>query len=198
MINLLPNDRRLAIVYARRNTRLLHWIGGLLVGFSGIMLIILFGFFYIHQSTNTYNKRIAASQDQLRIQKLDDTETRVKDISGSLKLVVQVLGREVLFSELLQQIGSAMPQGSSLSSLNINKVTGGIDLNAVAKDYQTASQVQVNLQDPANKIFQKADIVSINCSTKSNDPNYPCQIALRALFAKNNPFLFIHKPGAKP
>ena len=74
---------------------------------------------------------------------------------------------------------------------------GGIDLNAVTKDYQTATQVQLNLQDPKNKIFDKADILNITCSSSNPaDPSYPCTISLKALFAKNNPFLFINS-GAK-
>ncbi len=198
MINLLPPKVREDISYAKRNTKLLHWMVATLLGLAGIFIIVLAGEFYIHRSTSSYAERVAAAQEQLKVQKLDETQKRVKDISGSLKLVVQVLGREVLFSKLLQQIGAAMPPGSSLASLSINKTQGGIDLNAVAKDYQTATQVQVNMQDPANKIFDKADILNVTCNSSSSvDPIYPCQISLRALFTKNTPFLFIHNNGTK-
>ena len=195
MINLLPPKTREDILYARRNTRLSKWIMATALGLVGIVIIVLGGTFYIRQSIKTYEKRVATAQEQLRIQKLDETQKRVQDISGSLKLVVQVLSKEVLFSKLLQQIGSAMPAGSSLASLSINKTQGGIDLNAVAKDYQTATQVQVNLQDPKNKIFDKAEIVSVTCSSNTTDPTYPCQITLKALFSKNTPFLFINNSG---
>lgn len=200
MINLLPPQVRQDIMYARRNTKLRNWITATVLGLFGIAIIVVFGEFYLHRSTSTYAHRVADSQQQLKIQKLDETQKRVQDISGSLKLVVQVLGREVLFSELLQQIGAAMPPGSSLSSLNISKIQGGIDLNAVAKDYQIATQVQVNMQDPANQIFQKADILNVSCHSGTGvDPDYPCQVGVRALFNKNNKFLFIHSTaGAKP
>ncbi len=196
MINLLPHNMREDISYARRNAWLLKWSFRLTAGIVGIAVIVLCGTFYINQTSKTLRKRVAQSQEQLKVQKLDETQKRVQDITGSLKLVVQVLGREVLFSELLQQIGAAMPQGSSLASLSISKVEGGIDLNAVAKDFQTASQVQVNLQDKNNKIFEKADILNITCGT-SPDANYPCQVSIRALFTKDNPFLYIHKSGSK-
>ncbi len=196
MINLLPNTVRENIMYARRNTKLLHWMIATLVGLTGIALIVTVGEFYIHNSSSAYAQRVADTQQELKIQKLDQTQKRVQDITGSLKLVVQVLGREILFSKLLQQIGAAMPPGSSLASLSINNTQGGIDLNAVAKDYQTATQVQVNLQDPANKIFDKADILNITCNASTNsDPTYPCQISLRALFTKNTSFLFINGSG---
>jgi len=123
-------------------------------------------------------------------------QKRVEDISGSLKLVVQVLSREILFSTLIRQIGSAIPAKASLTGLSISKVTGGIDLTAIASDYDTATQVQVNLKDPANKIFDKADIVNVTCTgAAASDPAYPCTVTIRAQFASNNPFLFIKTTG---
>jgi hypothetical protein len=90
-----------------------------------------------------------------------------------------------------------MPANANLTGLDINGVQGGLDITANAADYKTATQVQVNLSDPANKIFEKADIVDIKCDGSAN-ANYPCQVTIRALFAKNNPFLFINNRAAKP
>jgi hypothetical protein len=57
--------------------------------------------------------------------------------------------------------------------------------------------VQVNLADPTNKIFSKADIVSITCSSSNAlSPLYPCTVNVRALFVTNNPFLFINSKGS--
>jgi len=202
MINLLPPDVKQNIAYARHNTKLLRWSVALLIGIAGVGIVVIFGLFYMHQSINAYATQRQRTQDELKVQKLDETQKQVEDLSSSLKLVVQVLSREVLFSQLLKQIGAAMPAKSSLTGLQISKTQGGIDLTAVAADYNTATQVQVNLQDPANKIFDKADITNITCaSTSTADPRYPCTINIRAQFAKNNPFLFINTTpasGAKP
>jgi hypothetical protein len=117
----------------------------------------------------------------------------VEAISNNLKLVVKVLSREVLFSKLLTQIGSTLPKGAVLTSLNIAQTTGAIDLEAGAIDYDSAAQIQANLRDPNNKIFSKADLVSIQCTGSSA---YPCKVQIRAQFASNNPYLFINN-GAK-
>jgi hypothetical protein len=102
-----------------------------------------------------------------------------------------VLSGEVLFSKLLKQLGTLTPPNTSLSALTITQGTTGIDITANTADYNTATQLQVNLADPNNKIFSKADIVGINCS--SNDAGrYPCTVNIRALLADNNPFLFIN------
>lgn len=191
MINLLPTQYKQDILYARRNLRLAHWSGILLSSFVLFALVTVSGLFYMSKATADYTQQANATQDQLKIQKLDETKVRLQSISDSFKLVLQVLNRQILFSKLLQQIGVAMPSGATLSSLSINKVQGGVDINAVAKDYDTATQVQINLQDPKNQIFEKADIVSISCVSGATGPaaEYPCTVTIRALFAKNNPFI---------
>jgi Tfp pilus assembly protein PilN len=196
MINLLPPDVQQNIGYSRRNAKLRRWAFALVFGIIGTAVVVTFGVFYINQSTTSYNDQVSKTQSELTAQKLPETQKKVEDISGSLKLVVQVLSREVLFSKLLKAIGAAIPANAALTGLSISKVTGGIDLSAVTTDYSTASQVQVNLQDPSNKIFDKADIVNITCTPANPNVHYPCTVTIRAQFATNNPFLFINTSSA--
>ena len=192
MINLMPPELKNQITYARRNTKLRRYALAIVVGIAGIAAVVFAGQLYIDQSIDAYQKQVEQSRSILAPQKLHETQKHAQDISNSLKLVLQVLAREVLFSKLLQQVGAAMPAGSALQSLSISGVQGGIDLQAVAADYQTATQVQVNMQDPRNKNFEKADLVSVNCNSDNVvDPRYPCQVSIRALFASNNPFTFV-------
>jgi Tfp pilus assembly protein PilN len=195
MINLLPNQTKESIGYARRNTILFKWVMALGVFIAGVLIIVALGLFYMDRSINSLSTRLEQTKNELKAQNLEDTQTKVDEISGSLKLVVQVLSREVLFSELIKQIGAVVPANAALTDLEIGKVEGAIDLTAVATDYNTATQVQVNLSDPSNKIFDQADIVNITCAATSTDPRYPCTINIRARFAKKNPFLFINKGG---
>lgn len=206
MINLLPPQTRESMMFAKRNTTLRRWSLALFISILGILGIVAAGHLYIQSASRSYMAQIEQGNQQLKAQNLEDTQNKIQDLSSSLKLVVQVLQREILFSKLLSQIGSALPSGSVLTNLSINKISGGLDLQAAATDYQTATQVQVNLQDPRNKIFEKADIISIQCTnakTTSDDPlksKYPCTVQLRTLFAKNNSFTFINSAtsGTKP
>ncbi len=196
MINLLPADARQTMMYARRNTKLLFWSAGVLAGLGGVIIIAFFGLVYIKQNTRQINSQVERSKQELELQDLDATKKRAEEISNDFKLVTQVLSRQILFSEVLQQAGAVMPNGASLSGLSIEGFQGGIDLQVVATDYQTASQVQVNLADPANKLFQKVDIVNITCD-QTTDPEYPCIGNYRALYAAKNPFLFLNS-GVSP
>lgn len=191
MINLLPTDKRQSLIYARRNTKLarLATLIGIIIG------VMLFawgaGYFYTARAIRSYNQDIEQKRASLQSQNLEETEKRIADFTGSLKLIEQVLSKQVLFSELFKQIGAIMPEGTVLSSIEINKVEGGIDLVANAKNYDDGTQVQVNLEDPGNKLFEKVDLISVSCTEIGSE--YPCTVTLRALFTKNNPFLFLNK-----
>lgn len=199
MINLLPPTVKEGYHYARSNMLLRRWVVSFVVAFVGLGAIITYGLLNLQQATNTYTARIADSQAVFEKQKFAETQATVLDISNSFKLVVKVLGQEVLFSQLIKQIASTIPANANLLGLNINQVQGAIDISAVATDYNTATQVQVNLADPDNRIFSKADIVNITCSgSAAANADYPCTVNIRALFAANNPFLLINSKTVTP
>jgi hypothetical protein len=201
MINLLPPDLKTGYLYARRNLSLRKWVILVLIALIGLGGLGAFGLMSLKQSQDEYSKQVAASQALLQKENYAETQKRVKEIGDSFKLVVKVLGQEVLFSQLLRQIAAAIPTGANLTGLTISQTQGGIDISANAVDYNTATQVQVNLADPENKIFSKADIISINCNTDptktGQDAIYPCTVNVRALFSNNNPYLFINSKGAR-
>ncbi len=199
MINLLPPDTRQNLLFARRNTQLLRWSTALLVGIGGVVAVVAFGYFFIDQNTRNVSAQVEQARAELKAQKLEETQKKVEDISGSLKLVTQVLSKQILISDLLKQTGAVMPNGSSLAGLSLSKIQGGIDLQAVSKDYQTGTQVQVNLQDPKNKLFDKVDIISVTCTGQTTGvttlQSYPCTGTYRARFVKDNPFLLLKPTG---
>lgn len=196
MINLLPSETKSNYQYARRNLALRGWVIALAIVLVGLGGLMTFGLLQMQQAIADNKDQVAKVQAVLAKEKLTQTESKVKEISSSLRLATQVLSNEILFSKLITQIGSTIPQGAVLASLNIDKSSGALDLNAKARDYTTASQVQVNLGDSPDKIFARADIVNINCTTPKAadkpDP-YPCTITLRALFNDKNQFLFINQ-----
>lgn len=200
MINLLPGDLKDNYRYGRRNIGLRNWVVALALAFLGLGGIATYGLLTLHQQSNNYTQLIATTQTNLEKQQFKATQDQVKTVTNNFKLVVKVLSNEVLFSSLIKQIAATIPANANLTTLNINKSQGAIDISAIAVDYITATQVQVNLADPANKIFSKADIVNVSCSSNTAaNSKYPCTVTLHALFAPNNPFLFISdKKAIKP
>lgn len=195
MINLLPPEIKSSYRYARRNVILRKWVVLFAVALVGLGAVTTYGLLTLQQSITSYKHQIAATDELFKKEDFAGTQRQVQDISNSFKLAVQVLSKEVLFSQLIKQIGASMPDKAILTGLDINQVQGGIQITAESTDYKTATQVQVNLSDPANKIFSRADIESIKCEGV-NDPPYNCRITIRALFTSDNPFLFINNKGA--
>ncbi len=197
MINLLPPQMKEDYGYARRNNSLLRMLFAFGVGLAGLVVIAAAGMLYLHQSANSYSRQASQIEESLQEQKQTETEKQVQDISGSLKLAVQVLSKEVLFSQLLKQLAVVTPNNVNLTGINISEFGGGIDVSAQALDYEAATQLQINLADPENKIFAKADIVNIACTSGDTTQRYPCTVTVRALFAADNPFLFVNDKGGR-
>lgn len=191
MINLLPTEAKDSFRYARRNHYLVRWVFALSLGLVGAVLLVGAGYFYLHQTTKQYESKNALAEASLKEKKLSEVQKEVNDISNNLKLAKQVLSKQVLFSELLKQLGTLMPRDTRLTGLSISQTSGAIDISAKARTYTAATQIQVNLTDTDNKVFSKADIVSINCATASVEDDYDCTVTLRALFAPDNPFMLI-------
>lgn len=194
MINLLPPETRQNIMHARHSKILLKWIVAISIGLAGILIVILFGLFYIDQTTKQISQQVNQGQQELKTLKIEETQKRVEEMSNSFKLATQVLSQQVLFSEVLQQVGAVMPNGASLANLSVEQLSGGLNLQVKVIDHQTATQVQVNLEDPANKLFERVDLVSTTCSDENSqtDNQYGCTANYRALFkADNNPFLLL-------
>lgn len=199
MINLLPPDVKASYHYAHRNVGLVRWVIGCAFGLVGVVVISTAGLVYIHQSRQPLQQDIIHTEASLQAQKLDATQQQVQDISNSLKLAVQVLSKEVLFSKLLQQLATVTPPNTVLSDLTINQAQNTVTITALTTDYTAATQLQVNLSDPNNKIFSHADLVNIVCSSgtssSSGDARYPCTATINALFTTNNPFLLMNDQG---
>lgn len=194
MINLLPPIEKEAIMYARFNTQLRRWIGGGLLGLIGVILVIFSGNLLLKQSVQDYESSVEASKSRLTQQKQKETLEQVKNIQDSFKLVVDVLSREVLFSKLLPQVGQVMPENTVLEALSLNTESEqtAFDITARARDFTSGSQIQVNLTDPDNKLFTKADLVNVSCPSAQNRPTeYPCTVSMRVQPTNENPFLLI-------
>lgn len=207
MINLLPPDYIENIIYARRNAVLRKWMIALLFALFGSIAIVAGGYIYMTQTVKNQDKQVQSVWAELQQDDLDGTKKQLDDVSANLKLILQVLSREILFSSLMRQLGASLPANTALQQVQIDKISGGITLRAVAKDITSATQIQVNLEDPNNKIFDKADIESISCSgpddiatptttTTPTDSAYPCTVQLKALFSKNNPYVYIQSSPA--
>jgi Tfp pilus assembly protein PilN len=199
MINLLPPEQANDIRYGRHNAVLRIWLISAAAAIVVLILILISGWFYIHRQAGTLQQAIDNTNAQLKAQNLTKVQADAKEITGDIKVINQVLGSEIHFSDLIQTIGQDMPSGAVLSSLKIGKIVGALDLTANAKDYQSAAQVAANLSDPKNGLFTKVDVISVTCSSQDTQNNsqssiYPCTAILKALFSSEVKTKFLSVP----
>lgn len=178
----MPPVHKEAVLYARRNTFMIKWLIGIVIAALGIVIVAAGGLYYLRQDTNTSIKSSEEINAQLKAQNQEEIIARVNELSGNIKLVVDVLSNEVLFSKLLAQIGSVMPSGTVLQNLTLDSaLAGGLDLQIGSTSYESGVLAQVNLADPQNGIFSKADITGVSCA--GENPTYPCTVTMRVLFS---------------
>lgn len=194
MINLLPPQNVISIKYGRTNAVLRRWLLGIVTAIVGLILIIASGWFYIDRQSGSLKDNLADSTANLKSQNLEQVQKDAAEISADIKVINQVLRKELRFSALIQEIGKVMPDGTVLGSLSLSKVAGAIDLSASAKSYGSAAQIAVNLNDPANGIFSKVDIVSISCDSGGAD--YKCSATFKALFSPTASTKFLNVPSS--
>lgn len=195
MINLLPPDIKEARVYGRRNRGLMRWCIICFMGILGIGAVAGVGYFYINNAEtsarNIKNQNEAVTQSKGFI----ETEKTYASFTSNLKTVVQILNKQILFSDLIQKVGAVTPPGARLSSMSLTNTDNALDLNFIVEESSIAPVVQLNLEDPKNELFEKADIVRVTCegSIESND----CTVQVRALYRTNAQFLFLNSVGGR-
>lgn len=195
MINLLPPERAMHIRFGRGNSLLRRWILGALAAIGGLIIIMLGGWLYLVSQTSSLQKQLDKTNQQLQAQNLAQVQKDSAEISSDIKTINKVLGNEIRFSNLIQDIGKVMPPGAVLESLSLSKINSSLDLSVSAKDYTSATQVGVNLNDPANGLFSKVDIVNISCADSNSD--YKCNGTFKALFSADAQKKYQSVPEAK-
>ncbi len=197
MINLLPPKYKQTLFYSKRNRTMSRWFIALLVALLFSLLIVGVGWIYLDQSIKREAKDVEQTEVALKEQNIDETTAKVEEISNNTKLVLDVLSREILFSKLIKQLGASLPPGTALESITLENLEGGLTIQAFATSFSSASQIQVNLNDPENKIFKQADIETITCPTTTPEASereqslYPCTVRLKALFSDNTEYRYI-------
>lgn len=197
MINLLPSDIKQEISYARRNAKLVGWVISLLVVIVGVALMSAFGIFYIQKNVTNQQKVANTAKERMASQNVDKVKTDLQTLSNNVNTIVQILNRQLLFSKMFTAIGGVLPKGTALNDITLSSSESALDLNIGASNRETATQAFVNISDPKNGFFDKADLVTINCSD-GTDKKYPCTATIRVTLKTDSSFYFLNSvTGAK-
>jgi hypothetical protein len=185
MINLLPQDTKTQIRFARWNVTALRYIALTLILLVSIAAVTLFGIFYMQLGNNPL--KVDNAQLQTEVTKLSGVQKEAEDLSSKIKLINAVFDKETDYTEVITRIGSALPPGSRISAITLTpkSLDEPISLSVDTPSLDTSASIIANFKDPSIKLFSTADIESTTCSSKAAGAGtLPCSTNIRAIFSK--------------
>ncbi len=192
MINLLPSDVKRDIGYARKNKVLWTWIVILWLFLVAVVAIIAFGTFFISQRASNLNRLVAISEQRVKDQSLTDYQKKAEVFSSDLNTAVKLLENQLLFSKIIRTIGSVLPPGVTLGTLDYSVEDEILTLNVEGKDQRAISTAFENIsngQQISNNLFTKADLLKVDC----NSDEQKCTGSIVVLLNKNSEFYLLNE-----
>lgn len=175
MINLMPDDAKKEIRSARLNVILSRYIFIIIVAFIFLVLLLAGSYVILTQTKNSAEQLISINSSKADI--YSTTKAQVDSLSAGLSETKTILNQEVLYSNVLINIGQQMPPGTVLSSvaLNASSFTGTpVSLKAYAKTTDDAVALRQKFQ--ASPIFANVNFDSVSDS-KGID-GYPVGVSM--------------------
>ena len=159
MINLLPRDIVDERMYGRRNKVLIGYV----VAFSltaVLVAIVMLGSLEFFGTDETSIKR-EIGQNEATISNLKSNTSELNQTVNRLETVNTLYESNVIFSELIPNIGSILPEGAVLNGLSL---TGGstdaLTLDVDLEEPEIAATLVRNLVE--SEIFEAADVGNLN------------------------------------
>lgn len=159
MINLLPFELRKERLYGRRNRVLIWFVISMFVTAIIVSAIMVGGLGFVGSEESAIREEIESNN--LQVMKLEAEIKDVARVSTRLNSANKLYDSSILFSELVPQIGSLLPQGTIINSLTL---TGGntdpLSLDVSLASADLAPVLQSNLVQ--SELFEAADVNSIS------------------------------------
>lgn len=158
MINLLPDDIKVARRYATLNRKLGHYVVFVLAAITLLGGAYGYGYVTLNQEREKVESTVAAKSAELT--DLEALSSEAQGISDTISTAATLLNREIRFSELIQKIGSVMPVGAKLNGLSLTgDKTHPLEIQAVLVSPEQAGVLQNNLL--TLDLFEAADIQDV-------------------------------------
>lgn len=181
MINLMPDIAKQEIRAARLNVILARYIIVILFAFGFLMLLL--GGSYVVLTQNKESAQRLVTTNDTKADVYSSTKAQVEALSSSLSQTKTILDQEILYSNVLMNIGQQMPTGTVLSSLALNAAsfTGTpVTLKAYAKTTDDAVALREKFQ--SSPIFANVNFESV--SDTGGITGYPVSVAITLTITK--------------
>jgi len=181
MINLMPDDVKKEIRSARTNVILTRYIIVVLLAFAFLVLLLAGSYVVLTQTKNSAQQLIDSNDTKAEV--YSTTKAQVDALSGSLSETKTLLDQEVLYSNVLVNIGQQMPEGTVLSGITLNASSFAgtpVTLKAYAKTTEIAVSLREKFQ--STPIFSNVNFESVSDSDGIN--GYPVSVSMTLTVTK--------------
>ncbi|MDQ3093644.1 MAG: hypothetical protein M3Q70_00495 [bacterium] len=165
MINLLPPAIKSERRFGRLNKVLVAASAAILLLALFCGVIILFSFQQLNNEAKKVKSEISSNNSEIK--SLEAAQQQIDQTAKQLDTIKKLQQDEVMFSEIVPQIGSVIPPGAILTSLSLTgKKDQPLQLSFKLKSQELASIVRVNLVN--SPIFSSADILNVTNETSDD------------------------------
>jgi len=181
MINLMPDDAKKEIRSARANVILTRYIIVILLAFVFLVLLLAGSYVVLTQTKNSAQQLIDANGTKAEV--YSTTKAQVDALSSSLSETKTLLNQEVLYSNVLVNIGQHMPEGTVLSGITLDTASFAgtpVTLKAYAKTTDAAVSLREKFQSAP--IFSNVNFESV--SDSAGITGYPVSVSMTLIVTK--------------
>ncbi|HEY8992844.1 MAG TPA: PilN domain-containing protein [Candidatus Microsaccharimonas sp.] len=181
MINLMPDNAKKEIRSARVNVILTRYIIVILLAF-GFLVLVLGGSYVVLTQTKVSSQRLIDTNGT-KAEIYSTTKAQVDALSSRLSETKSILNEEILYSNVLMNIGQQMPAGTVLSSVALDTASFAgtpITLKAYAKTTEDAVTLRQKFQ--SSPIFSKVNFESV--SDSAGIDGYPVSVSMTLTVTK--------------
>jgi len=176
MINLMPDSAKVEIRAARVNVVLLRYIIIILVAFTFLVLLLGGSYVVLTQTKASAQQIIDANDTKAAV--FSSTKTQVESLSAGLAETKTLLDQEVLYSNVLINIGQQLPEGTVVEKITLDE--GSFTGTPVAmKVYAKTTEATVALREKfqSSPLFSNVNFESVS-DTSGGITGYPVSVSL--------------------
>lgn len=159
MINLLPPKRLLDMRTARANTILRRYVNLLAIGVVAIFAALGSAYYFLESQQRDVKTVLA--EEQKRVAILEPVQKEAESLSVTINTIASLFSRNIVFSDMLRNIGATMPSGAVLTGLQFSIETADAPfvISAEVENEERAAVLRNNLV--SSGLFEAVEIKSI-------------------------------------
>ncbi len=182
MINLLPYETKSEIRAARSNVTLMKYIFVVLAGVA-FLAAVAGGVYTILMSTKSSAETIIQG-NQSKTNSISASQSQAASLKASLANAKSILDQEIRYSDILTKIGSLMPSGAVIESLNLTPDSFGKPTTLTIHAKSTDDALAVKDKFQTSPLFSNMSFVSIANDNSGQTTGYPITAVLNVTINK--------------